>query len=101
MALKKQIALNGVELVLLENGMTINKKEVLLNFPDAYHRVSSMSGNKDHQNAVVETLSSAGGFTVCVKEFSNLPWTLDGGNNLAQAYNALKNLPEFADSEDV
>jgi len=74
------------------NGVS-EKKEVVA---DCYIKVMSVTGFKDSASAQVSFASSkANG----LKTYSFVP-NMDGKNFIAQAYEHLKTLPEFAGAED-
>lgn len=70
-------------------------------FIDAYHRVSRVEGDKATQIAHIEIYDAKGGVVLANQIFSGLPVGLSGGNNIAQAYEALKLLPEFQGATDA
>ena len=71
-------------------------KDVL--FDNCYFKVSSVRGDKTKVNVTVNAVYSDNE-TVLVKDFVFTP-SMDSGNFIAQAYNHLKTLPEFAGSVD-
>jgi hypothetical protein len=66
----------------------------------AYSKVSSVSGDKNQLTFVVQTFTAADGIQVAENGYVFEP-NLEGTNFIAQAYEHLKTLPEFADAEDV
>lgn len=67
--------------------------------PDAYIRVQTISGTKSMIYADVLILTSKDGERVDYVKVDFVP-NLDGGNFIKQAYEHLKNTPEFAGSID-
>jgi len=72
---------------------TVNFKGITVG--DAYIKVQSFSGSKELLKFAVETCSRAGEQALTVSSYE-MPYSIDGGNPIAQAYEYLKTLPEFA-----
>jgi hypothetical protein len=68
-------------------------------FSNAYIKIFRISGSKMLINANIETLSEKDGNQLEKTVHSFRP-TLDGNNFIAQAYEQIKQLPEFADATD-
>jgi hypothetical protein len=68
-------------------------------FSNAYIKIFRISGSKSLINASIETLSEKNGKQLEKTVHSFRP-TLDGSNFIAQAYEQIKQLPEFADATD-
>jgi hypothetical protein len=66
---------------------------------DAYIKVQSFSGSKELLKFDAATYSRAGEQALTVSSFE-MPYSIDGGNPIAQAYQHLKTLPEFAGATD-
>jgi hypothetical protein len=78
------------------------KKTVLykeIEIKDAYLKVSGFSGNKSTLQAVV-TVQAALGKPIIDSNQISIPYVLDGKNPIAQAYEYLKTLPDFAGAVD-
>jgi hypothetical protein len=103
MALKINIPLIADRFVRLRDSkIEIQVEEsVSVSFPDAYVRVEEVRADKSKQSANVACYTEKGGRLVWRKTFDGLPVETDGGNNIAQAYEALKTLPEFAGAADA
>jgi hypothetical protein len=83
------------------SGVLSSKEGQPVLYPSAYHRVERVVGGKSSQTAVVATYTAKGEKQIMLREFAGLPVDTQGGNNIAQAYEALKQLPEFAGAVDV
>jgi hypothetical protein len=102
MALKKPIAFLGDRGVRLSTGIEILEASgVSVQFPRAYIRVEAIEGDKTTQRAHIACYTEKGGALLWRKPVGGLPVSLDGGNNIEQAYLELKKLLEFADAEDA
>ncbi len=86
MALKKQITL-------------ISNFEDAVVFTDAYIKVEKLDGNKNKIEATVLFYKKQNEKVVDSKFYSFAP-ILEGRNFIAQAYEHLKTLPEFAGATD-
>jgi hypothetical protein len=64
---------------------------------DVYFKVASVSGGKEAMQALV--IGICGGSPICNESYSFTP-DLSGANFIAQAYQYLKTLPEFAGATD-
>lgn len=84
----------------LQKTISLNFHGQDVSFFDSYIRVESLRGNKNEMTAVVVTYTSDKGRAIKSGEYNFTP-DLSGGNFISQAYNHLKNLPEFADAADV
>lgn len=67
-------------------------------FPNAYIKVQSVTGGKERMTAVVISFKEKDGFHLNSKSYNFVP-NLES-NFIAQAYEHLKTLPEFADAID-
>jgi hypothetical protein len=67
--------------------------------PDAYIKVSTLTGSKDSIRAVVEVRTSKDGEFISKHDFVFNP-ELDGSNFIAQAYEHAKKQPQFANAQD-
>jgi transcription elongation factor GreA-like protein len=76
---------------------TVNGEQTT--FSNAYIKIFRISGSKMLINANIETLSEKDGKQLEKTVHSFRP-TLDGSNFIAQAYEQIKQLPEFADATD-
>jgi hypothetical protein len=65
---------------------------------DVYFKVASVSGSKESMQALVT--GSCNELAIFTESYSFTP-DLSGANFIAQAYQHLKTLPEFAGSKDV
>lgn len=70
-----------------------------ITFNDAYIKVIHISGTKDLLNAHVGMYAQKDGMQLESKTFE-FPSSLEGKNFIAQAYDHIKNLPEFENSKD-
>jgi hypothetical protein len=86
MALKKQITL-------------ISNFDDAVVFTDSYIKVEKLDGNKNKIEITVFFYKKQNEKVVDSKIYSFVP-TLDGHNFIAQAYDYLKTLPEFAGATD-
>jgi hypothetical protein len=66
---------------------------------NAYIRVDSISGGKDNLSILVNLYKDKTLAPIKTNRFLFQP-AMDGGNFIAQAYNHLKTLPEFAGATD-
>jgi hypothetical protein len=66
---------------------------------DAYWRVSKISGTKNNMTMFVNVSETSGRIQITEKMYSFVP-DLNGKNFIAQAYEHLKTLPEFAGATD-
>lgn len=76
---------------------TVRYKEIEIK--DAYLKVSGFNGDKSTLQAVV-TVQAALGKPVIDSSQISIPYVLDGKNPIAQAYEYLKTLPDFAGATD-
>lgn len=83
----------------LSKKVTINVHGTAVDFPSAYCKVTSITGNKDAVTATIGTLSKQDGDLISSSSFQFAP-ALDGKNFIAQAYDAAKKLPEFESATD-
>lgn len=67
---------------------------------DAYIKVESYSGDKDNTNALVVYKKEASNGEFIRSDVYSFNLDLNGSNVVAQAYEHLKTLPEFADAVD-
>ena len=70
-----------------------------LSAKDAYWKVVKVSGNKLRCDVVVDVRKENNGSFIESQSFSFTP-SMDGLNFIAQAYEHLKTLPEFAGATD-
>jgi len=68
-------------------------------FVDAYIKVRSVNLSKDAAQANVDIYKSNGGDRIIIKQYDFIV-DLAGKNAIAQAYEHLKTLPEFAGAEE-
>lgn len=71
----------------------------LVVFTDAYIKVVNLGGNKENLSADYAVLKEKDGRFLKAGSVSFAP-VLEGDNFIAQAYEQLKTLPEFADAVD-
>jgi hypothetical protein len=84
----------------LSKKITVNTHGATVEFPSAYCKVISIIGTKETMTATMSTLSEKDGELIQSTSFQFVP-DLEGKNFIAQAYEYLKTLPEFADATDV
>lgn len=96
MALKRKIGVNGTVYIKSEKGtFNIGEKQEIIEF---YARVESINGNKQE---IKFDLSHRSGDNTFVEKYKFKPEVSDGSKNfIAQAYEHLKTLPEFAGATD-
>jgi len=70
-----------------------------LEFQNSYIKISDISGNKNRMTLLIDTFSKLDGEVIDNMQYTFLV-TLDGKNFIAQGYDYLKTLPEFADAVD-
>jgi len=70
-----------------------------LTFPNAYMKITTIFGNKIEILVSVETYAKKDGEMLSNNQYS-VPLVLDGSNFIAQAYDHLKTLPDFAGAAD-
>ena len=68
-------------------------------FENCYYKVSQVSASKEKAVANVHAMTENGGSVIDRKEYIFVP-DLNGTNFIAQAYEHLKTLPEFAGATD-
>lgn len=75
-----------------------------LDVENAYMRVDQLSGNKSEMTAVFGLYANKEAAASGADAFDNYQFkfspNLDGGNFIAQAYEGLKSMPDFANSQD-
>lgn len=71
----------------------------LIEFQDAYIKVSRIAGDKSLMLFDVDAMKAKDGVLLTRKSFELAP-NLDGENFIAQAYAHLKTLPEFDGAQD-
>lgn len=98
MALKKSITITGSSLV-SGQGMVVNTGPSTVTTNPLYIKVEKVSGGKDSVRANVSYIDVETKDKITDKTFDFAP-KMDGGNFIAQAYEHLKSLPEFAGAED-
>lgn len=98
MALRKPFNITGAVMIQTPNGLLATgefgefKKSL-------YCRVAFVSGDKLQLTAEVEMIDDQMGSPIDRKQYQFIP-DLEGSNFIAQAYEHLKTLPEFAAAED-
>jgi hypothetical protein len=95
MALKKNITIDGNVLFVTAAG-TIDRGVEQVELKDCYIKVEGVSASKEIASASVSLTKDA---LSIARAYEFVP-TMDGGNFIAQAYEHLKTLPEFADAVD-
>ena len=68
-------------------------------FQNCYFKVSHLAGSKSSLTASVDAMSSKDGSTISRTEFRFTP-SMGASNFIAQAYEHLKTLPDFAGATD-
>jgi len=68
-------------------------------FQNAYIKVAHISGSKDSVVATVNMMNAKDGQIIKQNDYEFTP-SMNGNNFIAQAYEHLKTLPEFADATD-
>jgi hypothetical protein len=98
MALKKAITVSGIGFV---SGVDIVVKtgNTTATTSPLYIKVESVFGDKANIKASVTFTDETTNEKLMRKDFSFVP-SMDGGNFIAQAYNHIKTLPEFAGATD-
>jgi hypothetical protein len=98
MAIKKAITVSGIGFV---SGVDIVVKtgNAIATTPPLYIKVESVSGDKANIKASVTFTDETTNEQLVRKDYSFVP-NMDGGNFIAQAYNYLKTLPDFAGAVD-
>jgi len=97
MAIKKSLTVSGMGYVAFENSY-FETGETLFNTGLLYIKVESVNGTKDSVCANVSYTDQSKSKKLLEKSFSFTP-NMDS-NFIAQAYNHLKALPEFAGAVD-
>lgn len=67
---------------------------------DAYCRVEDVKVNKTTAYCVLRKYKDNTGVLHFAEDGISYPYSLDGGNPIEQAYDHIKTLPEYIDSED-
>jgi hypothetical protein len=98
MALKKSIALSGMGFVSSE-GFVVKTGITNVATPPLYIKVISVSGSKSNITASVTFTDEVSVEQLIQKDYVFTP-KLEGVNFIAQAYEHLKTLPEFAGATD-
>lgn len=98
MALKKAITVTGTGLV-SGQGMVVNTGPATVTTSPLYIKVEKVSGGKESVRANVSYSDMQTKDKMTDKTFDFAP-KMDGSNFIAQAYEHLKSLPEFAGAED-
>lgn len=99
MALKLKSTKQTVPTFAKVNGALLEVGQTEVAVPDLYVRVNTVSGSKQALTALVESSDFASRNPAYSKTYTFEP-KMDGGNFIAQAYQHLKGLPEFAGAED-
>ena len=68
-------------------------------FENCYYKVSQVSASKEKAVATVHAMTENNGSVIDRKEYTFVP-DLGGANFIAQSYNHIKKLPEFAGATD-
>lgn len=98
MALRKFVNVTGAVMIQTSEGLLATgefgefKKSI-------YCRVATLSGDKQQMTASVDMIDDQMGSVLDRKEYMFAP-DMEGANFIAQAYEHLKTLPEFAEAED-
>lgn len=101
MALTKSLNITGRLILRTNAGEIVLNQSEEKTFPNTYIKVTSANLTKDTLVATVTTYQEKDG-PVLEELAVTLPYDiLSGVNAIAQAYNALKQLPEFAGAEDA
>jgi len=98
MALIKAITLSGTGFISSEN-VVIKTGHANITTPPLYIKVQSISGNKITVSATVTFSYQESKEQLMQKDYI-FSANLNGGNFIAQAYEHLKTLPEFAGATD-
>jgi hypothetical protein len=98
MAIKKSLTVTGAGYVAFEN-LYFETGETTVTTPALYIKVESVTGSKNKAQAIVTFTDQAKGKQLLEKSFAFTP-AMDAGNFIAQAYDHLKTLPEFAGATD-
>jgi hypothetical protein len=98
MALKHSFEVSGKSIVFNES-LSIDKGEVTTKTNPLYVRVESINATKKVVRCRVMFYDKDGTELVSVKSYS-FPPSMDGRNFIAQSYEYLKTLPEFAGATD-
>ena len=102
MALKKDISENVSVCTVGEfTGPFSQATAEVKTYSGAYIKVAEVHATKAEQTVKVAFYEQQGGRLLFTKTISGLPVDLEGGNNIAQAYEALKQLPEFSGAIDA
>jgi hypothetical protein len=96
MALKKTIQTEGKSTVMTPFGAHSKGVEAVT-IADAYFKVEEVYGSKELVTCVVSINANSGSLMRVKHQFQP---TMEGSNFIAQAYNYLKTLPEFANAVD-
>jgi hypothetical protein len=83
----------------LKKTFTINVYGQQVTVPDAYIKVSELTGSKDGIRAVAEVRVKKDGEFISKHDFVFVP-DLDGNNFIAQAYKHAKKQPQFENAQD-
>lgn len=99
MALKKSFTVTG-EGYVSDRNMTVKTGEQTVSTGDLYVKVNSVQADKTTVKATVDFLNLDKVGLVMSKSYEFLA-EMNGSNFIAQTYEHLKTLPEFAGSTDV
>lgn len=83
----------------LEKNYTLSIAGKQVVFANAYIKVDQQEGTKEKVRFAVNVVTTKDGELIERKVYEFVP-NLDGGNFIAQAYEHLKTLPEFAGATD-
>jgi hypothetical protein len=83
----------------LEKNYTLGIAGKQVVFANAYIKVDQQEGTKEKVRFAVNAVTTKDGELIERKVYEFVP-NLDGGNFIAQAYEHLKTLPEFAGATD-
>lgn len=96
MALKKTLNISAFITMNGDGWATRKQYEDNVSFADAYIKVESVNGGK---SGAFCTVTASDGVKTISKSYEFTP-SMDGKNFIAQAYEYLKTLPEFAGAQD-
>jgi len=83
----------------LQKTHTVNFHNKDVVFQNCYFKISRVAGDKSNLVATVDAMSSKEGSTIERTDYSFTP-SMTASNFIAQAYEYLKTLPEFAGATD-
>lgn len=98
MELLLELKLNFVKEQIMALKHTVNFKGIQVQ--DAYLRVFQFEGNKEKMHIGLEFCKDASSERFDSLTVRDIPFSIDGKNPIAQAYEHVKTLPEFAGAQD-